>query len=313
MSNLKTEFYNIIKLNKPNISESSIEMYSNCIKTFYLQNTKYKTINKKWFLNHNKILELIKDKSNRTQNIIIYAIQAFLGKENLIEYKNKGVELENQYDEEMKKNEKSESQKENWKSHSEIINTYEIYLNNNKHLFKQEKLNEFETQILQNIIILAVTCGTYFQVRRVKDWIEIKIDGEISTNADNYIDEDEQGIILIFNDYKTAKSKGKQTINIKKDTELYNLLTEYIAIKQELKCLYLFTDKNNKKLSNVTFNQRLNKLYGGHIGSSLIRHIQATDKINKDIKDNNFSLERIEKDADGQGHSLITHLKYYKN
>ena len=50
MSNLKTEFYNIIKLNKPNISESSIEMYSNCIKTFYLQNTKYKTINKKWFL-----------------------------------------------------------------------------------------------------------------------------------------------------------------------------------------------------------------------------------------------------------------------
>ena len=62
----------------------------------------------------------------------------------------------------------------------------------------------------------------------------------------------------------------------------------------------------------MTFNQRLNKLYGGHIGLSLIRHIQATDQINKNIEDNNFSLGQLEKDADGQSHSLLTHLKYYK-
>ena len=167
-------------------------------------------------------------------------------------------------------------------------------------------------QILQNIVILAVTCGKYFQVRRAKDWYELKIDGEILPNADNYLDEDEQGLILTFNDYKTSKSKGKQTIHIEKDNELHNLLMEFAAIKQEIKSNYLFTDKNNKKLSNVTFNQRLNKLYGGHIGSSLIRHIQATDQINKNIEDNNFSLSQLEKDADGQGHSLLTHLKYYK-
>ena len=74
----------------------------------------------------------------------------------------------------------------------------------------------------------------------------------------------------------------------------------------------IFTDKNNENLSNVTFNQRLIKLYGGHIGSSLIKHIQATDQINKNIKDNNSLVSQLEKDADGQGHSLLTHLKYYK-
>ena len=310
--NLEIEFYNTIKLNKPNITESSIKMYSNCIKNFYSQNTKYKTINKKWFLNSNKILKLIKDKPNRTQVILLSSIQGFLGNDNVLEYKNELYNLEKEYDKEIKKNEKSKSQKDNWKPHSEIINIYDAYLKNNKHLFKQDKLNEFEVQILQNIIILAVTCGKYFQVRRAKDWYELKIDGEILSNEDNYLDEDEQGLILTFNDYKTAKSKGKQTIHIEKDNELHNLLMEFAAIKQEIKSNYLFTDKNNKKLSNVTFNQRLNKLYGGHIGSSLIRHIQATDQINKNIEDNNFSLGQLEKDADGQSHSLLTHLKYYK-
>ena len=311
--NLEIEFYNTIKLNKPNITESSIKMYSNCIKNFYSQNTKYKTINKKWFLNSNKILKLIKDKPNRTQVILLSSIQGFLGNDNVLEYKNELYNLEKEYDKEIKKNEKSKSQKDNWKPHSEIINIYDAYLKNNKHLFKQDKLNEFEVQILQNIIILAVTCGKYFQVRRAKDWYELKIDGEILPNADNYLDEDEQGLILTFNDYKTSKSKGKQTIHIEKDNELHNLLMEFAAIKQEIKSKYLFTDKNNNnKLSNVTFNQRLNKLYGGHIGSSLIRHIQATDQINKNIEDNNFSLGQLEKDADGQSHSLLTHLKYYK-
>ena len=310
--NLEIEFYNTIKLNKPNITESSIKMYSNCIKNFYSQNTKYKTINKKWFLNSNKILKLIKDKPNRTQVILLSSIQGFLGNDNVLEYKNELYNLEKEYDKEIKKNEKSKSQKDNWKPHSEIINIYDAYLKNNKHLFKQDKLNEFEVQILQNIIILAVTCGKYFQVRRAKDWYELKIDGEILPNEDNYLDEDEQGLILTFNDYKTSKSKGKQTIHIEKDNELHNLLMEFAAIKQEIKSNYLFTDKNNKKLSNVTFNQRLNKLYGGHIGSSLIRHIQATDQINKNIEDNNFSLSQLEKDADGQSHSLLTHLKYYK-
>ena len=310
--NLEIEFYNTIKLNKPNITESSIKMYSNCIKNFYSQNTKYKTINKKWFLNSNKILKLIKDKPNRTQVILLSSIQGFLGNDNVLEYKNELYNLEKEYDKEIKKNEKSKSQKDNWKPHSEIINIYDAYLKNNKHLFKQDKLNEFEVQILQNIIILAVTCGKYFQVRRAKDWYELKIDGEILPNEDNYLDEDEQGLILTFNDYKTSKSKGKQTIHIEKDNELHNLLMEFAAIKQEIKSKYLFTDKNNKKLSNVTFNQRLNKLYGGHIGSSLIRHIQATDQINKNIEDNNFSLSQLEKDADGQSHSLLTHLKYYK-
>ena len=45
--NLEKLFYNTIKLNKPNVTESSIKMYSNCIKNFQSKNTKLKTRNKK--------------------------------------------------------------------------------------------------------------------------------------------------------------------------------------------------------------------------------------------------------------------------
>ena len=55
-------------------------------------------------------------------------------------------------------------------------------------------------------------------------------------------------------------------------------------------------------ISNVTFTLRLNKSYGGHISTLLIRHIQVTDQIYKNIEGNNFLLSQLKKDTDGQGY-----------
>ena len=81
--NLEIKFYKTIKLNKPSITESFMKMYLICIKNFYSQNTKYKTIKKMWFLESNKILKLINDKPNRTQVFLFSTIQGSFGNDNL--------------------------------------------------------------------------------------------------------------------------------------------------------------------------------------------------------------------------------------
>ena len=307
-------FYDKIKENKPEITEHTIINYVSILKSFYLKNSKNKkTVNKNWFLNTENILNLLEEKQNGTQKNYLCAIQAFLGAEKLTIYTEKIALLEKLYQQKANNNQKSTKEKNNWKSHDELIKIYDTYYNNNKNLFTNDKFNEFESQILQNIIILALTCGKYFQVRRAKDWYNFKINGDILPNINNYIDEDENGIILIFNDYKTTKCYGKQTIKIDKNNELYKILSDFVSIKQETNQMYLFVDKNNNQLSHITFNQRLNKLYGGHIGTSLIRHIQTTDDINKNIENKTLNLNDLNKDAISQGHNLITHLQYYKN
>lgn len=309
----KELFENIIKKNKPDISTSSIKTYVDVITPFYNNNTTYKKINLNWFKDHKNIFKLIQDKPNKTKNLILCSIQAILGDEKLEEYKEEMYNLEVEYKKVINKNQKSDTQKGNWKTHDEIIKIVDTYYNNNKHLFKKNKLNDVEEQIIQNMIIMAITSGKYFEVRRSKDWYNFRIDENINENEDNYYDITDKGMVLIFNDYKTVQSKGKQTIEILKTDDIYNILKDYIEIKNDTSSKYLLTDKNGNQLSHITFNQRLNKLYGAKIGSSMIRHIKTTNDINNMAKSGVFTLEDIQNSANGMGHNIITHLQYYKN
>ena len=160
---------------------------------------------------------------------------------------------------------------------------------------------------------MAITSGKYFEVRRSKDWYNFRIDENINENEDNYYDITDKGMVLIFNDYKTVQSRDKQTIEILKTDDIYNILKDYIEIKNDTSSKYLLTDKNGNQLSHITFNQRLNKLYGAKIGSSMIRHIKTTNDINNMAKSGVFTLEDIQNSANGMGHNIITHLQYYKN
>ncbi len=151
---------------------------------------------------------------------------------------------------------------------------------------------------------MALTCGKYFKVRRSTEWTEFRIDDKLNEETDNYKLDNK----LIFNKYKTVKAYGRQTVTLTDD--INDLLEKFIDIQVLEGSLYLFVDKNKNKLSAITFNQRLNKLYGSHIGTSLIRHIEITDKINK----TGFtSVNQLTEEATEHAHSLLEHLKYYKN
>lgn len=118
---------------------------------------------------------------------------------------------------------------------------------------------------------------------------------------------------FIFNDYKTSKTYGQQTINIL-DPSLLNIINQYIKIKNIQDGEYLITQSKNK-----------NKLIGGNNFSRLI------SKVFKKVLNINTSLDYIRKShiinfIDGGkrsnnekaifaaycGHSIDEQGKYYK-
>lgn len=295
-------FYTTIRANKPDITDKSVIAYSSVLKPFYESHCKANKLNKRWFTNTTKVLKLLNDIPNKRAVNILCAILAFLNIK-IPEYSVRIIELRHEYELKVGNNEKSDTQATNWKDHKELINIYDEYYKNNAYLFDKTVFTKCQLQIIQNIIILALTCGKYFKVRRSSEWTEFRIDNELDEENDNY----KLGNELVFNKFKTVKAFGRQTVILKND--ISELMEKFIDIQILEGYLWLFVDKNGNKLSAVTLNQRLNKLYGGHIGTSLIRHIEITDKINK----SGFtSVNQLTEEATEHGHSLIEHLQYYK-
>ncbi len=100
---MQEQFYDKIKQNKPDITEKSILAYVATIKPFYTNNSNSTKINKKFFLDTSKILELIKDKPNKTQTNILCSILAFIGAP-IPEYTAKIFTLSEEYKEQIDKN-----------------------------------------------------------------------------------------------------------------------------------------------------------------------------------------------------------------
>jgi hypothetical protein len=108
-----------------------------------------------------------------------------------------------------------------------------------------------------------------------------------------------------FYRYKTDKSFNRQIIKpsleLKKDLALW--------IKNKPESDYLFTDRNNSKLSPITLNQRLNKIYGDHKSINAIRHSFITEKY---AGEEMPTIKELKENATKMAHSGLTHLKYIK-
>jgi integrase len=118
-------------------------------------------------------------------------------------------------------------------------------------------------------------------------------------NKDNYILKNK----FIFNKYKTSKFYGKQEIII--NDELFKLLKKYIKLNP-YNSDYLFNNLKGEKLSNITMNQKFNKIFDNKkISINAIRHSYLS-KIYKDIP----KLENMKNTANNMGHSIEQALLY---
>jgi integrase len=285
-----------IKSKRDTLSSSSITTYASLLKNLYLnvfpKDTK---MDFKRFNETDTIIAYVKDlPPNRRKTLLSALVIVTENKK----YRDLMLEDIKEFNAEISKQEKTESQKQSWIEEDELKGICEQYKKHADNLFKKPKKTMSDLQDIQNYIILTLLSGEFISPRRSKDFVDFKIKN-LDKEKDNYL----EGNNLVFNSYKTAKTYGKQTIPI--PPKLKSILKKWIGINETENLLF---DTNGNKLSNVKLNQRLNKIFGKKASVNALRHTFLTEKHGDTIKKN----KELEKDMKDMGSSMNMSKTYIK-
>lgn len=261
----------IIKENKPNISESSITTYNSILTNLYRHIFGDDEYDMKEFNNTNKVINYLKDYEPKRRKTILAALVVLTDNK-----KYRDLMLSDIESAQIKSHqqEKTEKQKENFIDGDTISKIFKDLRKKANSLYKKGDLSYHEIQEIQNYIIMALYCGLYIPPRRAKDYVEFKID-RINADTDNYIDKNE----FVFNNYKTAKTYSQQRVKI--PPPLKKIINQWIKINPTD---YLLFDIHQNKLSNVTLNQRIEKIVGSKMGVNGFRHTYMSEKYQPSIE-----------------------------
>jgi hypothetical protein len=264
----------IIKENKPNISESSVTTYNSILTNLYRHVFGDDDYDMKGFNNVVSIIKYLKDYEPKRRKTILASLVVLTNNKIYRDLMLSDIESAQIKSHQQ---EKTEKQKENFID-GDSIN--KIFINLRKKansLYKKGDLSYHEVQEIQNYIIMALYCGLYIPPRRAKDYVEFKID-RINADVDNYIDKNE----FVFNNYKTAKTYSQQRLKI--PPPLKRIINQWIKINPTE---YLLFDIHQNKLSNVTLNQRIEKIVGTKMGVNGFRHTYMSEKYQPSIDNDN--------------------------
>lgn len=280
-----------IKEKRPHLHEKSVKTYASVLKSIMndLDLTSIKDFNKP-----KKILDYLGEMPPNKRKTRLSAL--FVLTEN-DKYKIKMLDDINEYNNDVKKQEKTETESDNWISKEEIMTLYEKMKKDAYSLMRKKDLKMKDFQEIQNFIMLALF--VLIPPRRALDYVEMKIKN-VDKSTDNYI----QGNKLYFNTYKTSKSKGQQVIDIPK--ELKTILSKWVKLNPTDHLLF---DAKNNKLSSVKVNQRFNKIMGKpNFSVNMFRKIFLTSKYGDTIKE----MKEMEKDMQEMGSSKAQVNHYVK-
>jgi len=144
-----------------------------------------------------------------------------------------------------------------------------------------------------NYLIVALMSGVFEEiVPKRLEWASVKIKN-YDTEKDNYMD---KKFVVHFNQYKTAKYHGTQTVQIIK--EIQPTLKKWLKMNDTE---YLLLNNNGKPFSPSTLSQRIGVIFGNDkIGVDVLRSIFLTEVYK------NVDVERLDRIAREMGHSRKT-------
>jgi integrase len=300
----------ILKENRPELSESSIKTYASILFNLYTSVFGITPLKMDNFNNTSDIQAYLDE--NKEPNVRKTILSALFVLTKNPKYRDQMLDNIKAYNVEINKQEKTETQKQNWLETKEIeqtINHYKSKASNAYRTIKQlheqygnkDIGNVFSKpfQTIQDYIILCLLSGTYIPPRRSKDYVDFKIKN-INTTTDNYI----KGNKMYFNSYKGSKIKGLQVIEI--PNALKNILTKWIKNNPTE---YLIFDSDYNQMSNVKLTQRLNKIFGRQASINSLRHTYLTDK----HKDTSDKMDELSNDMKMMGSSILQRKTYIKN
>lgn len=280
------ELQKILKEKRPNLKESSQKTYINNLNKLAKEVGINKINNLVFLQNGGNIWRALQKKKQATQKTYLATIVVFLkaidAKKNLIDfYTEKMNMLMDEYNKKINKQEKSESQEENWVELPDLIKEIERQGREitRMRLWDKKKLSPAEFDQIQRYVTGALYViseenpplrGDYATMKLIceKDY------GNLSKEElkENYIvDVSKRKKIFHLGNYKTSGNYGIKKIKVGK--KLNNILNKWFKINDSG---YLLVNNRKKPMSPNSLSKYINKVFeqtGKKMGISLIRHI----------------------------------------
>lgn len=285
-----------ISKKRPSLSKSSLTTYGSILKNLYKKVYEEEDYNLDRFNQPAPVLKYLEGIPPNRRKTILSALVIITDKK---AYRDLMLKDVRDYNADINKQEKSDTQQESWVEKEAVNQVVADLRKNAEAIMKKGSKTISDLQEIQNYIILCVLGGVFISPRRSKDYVDFKI-RNIDIKKDNYMEKNK----FIFNSYKTAKTYGKQEVDI--PVKLKNIIAKWIKINPTE---YLFFDANMNKLSAVKLNQRLNKIFNGKkVGVNQLRHTYLTDKFADTIKKEKAIADTME-DMGSSKEMLKTYVK----
>jgi hypothetical protein len=316
----------IADLKEKGLADSSIALY---IRALQKLNNDKPLLNLSFLSKMENVMEQIARYKPNTQRSVLISIVSILNcvkglPKTVTRVTNKYYEvlkaIKRKADEETAQNVKTDAQKENWLSWDEVESKMQG-------LVKTAMEDGGKSVSSMNKLIDAVVLGlyVYMKPRRNKDYIDMIV---VSTEKPGM--GDVNLLILstkefVFKNYKTASTYGEQRLKI--PDELMSIIQRYLQARDVLPKTELTPAQAKRgrtpkivpahvqipflvQANGKVFNQNgvtriLNRIFGGRVGSSMLRHIYLSGKYGN-------VLEEQKKDAIEMAHSINTQKDYIK-
>jgi hypothetical protein len=285
-----------IKDKRPTLSASSITTNNSILLNLYKKVFGTTEIETKKFDETDKILAHLKEVPPNKRKTILSALVIITDDK---KYRDLMLEDIKEYNHEIGKQEKSETQKENWVGGGDIKTLWDTLKRNTDLIYKKSHLTPNDLQAIQSFIIVSLLGGVFVPPRRSKDLVDWKIKS-VDKTKDNYLEKSS----IHYNSYKTAKCYGEQVVQI--PTTLKNIINKWVKVNPTD---YLLFDTNMNPLTSVKLNQRLNKLFDGKkVGVNALRHTYLTDKY-ADTMEQKKKIDKDMKEMGSSANMLTTYVK----
>jgi hypothetical protein len=169
-----------IKNKRPSLSTSSLTTYNSILSNLYKKVFGNGDMDFKNFEECDKIIDFLKDISPNKRKTTLSALVVITDNK---KYRELMVEDISKYNHEISKQEKSETQKDNWLSDEEIKSTWEAYKKQADALYKKPAHTMTDLQVIQDFVILSLLSGIFIPVRRSLDYVSMKKSGQIDKQS----------------------------------------------------------------------------------------------------------------------------------
>jgi len=255
-----------IKAARPALSSSSVKTYASVLGSLHKKVFEGAPVHLKDYENVDRILHFLRDKAPASRKTILAALVVLTSND---QFRKAMMDDVHTFTADMAKQEASPTQRAAEVSPAEIKDIFDRLVVEANACYKKTHRTVSDLLTIGDMIILALLSGIFIPPRRALDYTAFKIK-DADHETDNYLDKNQ----LVFNQYKTSKTYGKQTVAI--PAPLKAILTKYIKINPTD---FLLFDSKFAPLTSVKLNQRLNRIFNGRkVAINALRHSFLTSK-----------------------------------